>query len=376
MTPHYRKENLETRYHNERDAFYAQLSHLDRRSFLRVAAASAVAAAAAGATAFSTFQPVEVLSDETAPARPGFRFAYISDSHLYVRAKNDRFVNALMRAVDDVNHLPEQPDFVFYGGDLAQLGQPEELEEGAAILKNLKAPLRIIPGEHDWYFDMGEKWQSLYGSPNWSVDHKGVHLVAIFSILEEDFWTDRKLTPLERMQTVAGLDNQRQKPFNVGAANREWLKADLAKVADDTPVIVFSHSPLYTIYPRWNFWTEDGEQVRAILSRFKNVTVFHGHTHQVLTNRIGNIAFHGALSTAWPWPYAPEGMPKLCVEMNRSEPFNPHDGCGDGELRVHPDGMVDKVYNLWNRESLVVSAKYLASDGAEDKPLKPNAASY
>ena len=27
----------------------------------------------------------------------------------------------------------------------------------------------------------------------------------------------------------------------------------------------------------------------------------------MLTNRIGNIDFHGFLSTAWPWPYAPTG---------------------------------------------------------------------
>ena len=384
----YRKENLETRYMNERKAFYDDLAKLDRRSFLKVAAASATAAATAGGL-FASFQPVEVLGQDAAlaadapaadtvagTARPGFRFAYISDSHLYVKAKNDRFANALMRAVDDVNNLPEQPDFVLYGGDLAQLGQPEELELGASILKNLKAPLKIIPGEHDWYFDMGEKWQSLYGSPNWSLDHKGVHIVAIFSVLEEDFWTPLGMTPLQRMQTVAGLDNHVQKPFTVGEKTREWLKNDLANVSDQTPVIVISHSPLYKLYPNWNFWTDDAEEVQAILKRFDNVTVIHGHTHQVLTNRIGNISFHGVLSTAWPWPYAPEGMPKICVEMNRSDPFNPHDGCGDGEIVVNADGMCDKVYNLWNRDTMVVSAKYMASNGNQDKPVAPNAPSY
>ena len=44
-----------------------------------------------------------------------------------------------------------------------------------------------------------------------------------------------------------------------------------------------------------------------MLRPFQNVTVIHGHTHQMLFNRIGNINFYGMLSTAWPWPYAPRG---------------------------------------------------------------------
>ena len=30
-----------------------------------------------------------------------------------------------------------------------------------------------IPGEHDWYLDMGERWTKLFGQPNWTFDHKG-----------------------------------------------------------------------------------------------------------------------------------------------------------------------------------------------------------
>ena len=76
----------------------------------------------------------------------------------------------------------------------------------------------------------------------------------------------------------------------------------------------------------------------------------------MLTNRIGNISFHGMLSTAWPWPYAPQGLPELTIQMGRPDPFDPNDGCGDGTVAVHPDGLVDKVYNLWNRNPMTVSA--------------------
>lgn len=181
---------------------------------------------------------------------------------------------------------------------------------------------------------------------------------------------------MQRMQIVAGLDDGRQSRFEVGEAEREWLARDLAKVPKETPVVVFSHSPLYKYYRDWNFWTEDAEQVQALLAPFQSATVIHGHTHQVLTNRIGNIHFHGMLSTAWPWPYAPEGLPQLTVQMSRPDPFNEADGLGDGLVRVHDTGRADKLYNLWNRNPMTVTADYLKSQGTDDVPPRPPFASY
>ena len=179
------------------------------------------------------------------------------------------------------------------------------------------------------------------------------------------------MTPMERMKTVAGLDNGVQSSVHGRrASSGSGSKDDLAKLPDDAQVIVFSHSPLYKLYKTWNFWTDDADEVQAILKRFKQVVVIHGHTHQLLTNRIGNIHFHGLLSTAWPWPYAPEGMPELTIQMSRPDPFNPNDGCGDGEVHVHPDGLVDKVYSLWNRNPITVSRTYMASWGKERRPAQ------
>jgi 3',5'-cyclic-AMP phosphodiesterase len=372
-TPHV--PSIETSHERERSELFQALKSLDRRSFMKVSAAAFGAAAAQGLYTPHSFQPVRVAHAADAPDK-GFTFAYISDSHLYERKLNDRFINQLLRAVDDVNAMDPQPDFVFYGGDLAQLGAPGELELGAQILKNVKAPLRMMVGEHDWYLDMGDKWRQLFGEPTYSFEHKGVHCVVLNSVVEKDFWTARKLTAEQRMQTVAGLDNSVQSPFSVGDEQRKWLAEDLKKLPASTPLIVFSHSPLYKLYRPWNFWTEDAEQVQAILSRFDSVVVVHGHTHQLLTNRIGNIHFHGMLSTAWPWPYAPQGLPALTVQMGRPDPFNPHDGIGDGSVVVHPDGLVDKIYNLWNRNPVTVSRKYTASRGKTDEPKISNLRSY
>jgi 3',5'-cyclic-AMP phosphodiesterase len=368
-------KSIETKHMEERAELFRALRTLDRRSFLKVSAAAMGAIAGVGITPHS-FQPVRIAQAAPASKVESFTFAYISDSHLYARGVNDRFINAIMRAVDDVNAMDPQPDFVFYGGDLAQLGQPAELELGAQILKNLKAPLRMMVGEHDWYFDMGEKWRSLFGQPMYSFEHKGAHCVVLNSVVEKDFWTARKLSPMDRMRTVAGLDNGTQSSFTVGTEGRAWLENDLRGKPADTPLIVFSHSPLYKLYKPWNFWTDDADEVQAILRRFKSVVVFHGHTHQVLTNRIGNIHFQGFLSTAWPWPYAPQGLPELTVQMGRPDPFDPNDGCGDGAALIHPDGLADIVQNLWNRNQVTISSKYTASNGKLDKPQVPSLRSY
>jgi 3',5'-cyclic-AMP phosphodiesterase len=370
--PYRGSPSVETRYLEQRAAAMRQLRNADRRTFLKASAAAAGAALASGLLPPHSFQPVRVAHAGT----EGFRFAYISDSHLYERKLNDRFVNALLRAVDDVNGMSPQPDFVLFGGDLAQLGQAAELELGAQILKNLKAPLRMMVGEHDWYLDMGQKWRELFGKDMYSFDHKGVHCVVLNSVVEKDFWTARKLTPMQRMMTVAGLDNGVQSPFTVGAEQRAWLQGDLSAVPADQPVIVFSHSPLYKLYRPWNFWTDDADEVQAILKRRKQVVVFHGHTHQLLTHRIGDIHFHGFLSTAWPWPYAPEGLPELTVQMGRADPFDPNDGCGDGSVVIHPDGLADKIYNLWNRNAVTVSRGYTSSRGQKERPLAPALKSY
>jgi len=370
-------KSVETRYLEERDRLFQGLQSLGRRNFMKVSTGAAAAALAAGASNhFHSFLPVNVAYAAPGAAAPGFTFAYISDSHLYIKKTNERFVRQLLRAVDDVNKLDPQPDFVFFGGDLAQLGRREELDLGAQILKNVKAPVHMMVGEHDWFYDMGHHWNELFGPENYSFDHKGVHFVVLMSVHEKDFWTARGMDAAERMHTVAGLDNAMQSAFEVGGPTREWLKKDLDKISKSTPIIVFSHSPLYKLYRPWNFWTDDAEDVQSLLKPFERVTVLHGHTHQVLTNSIGNIQFQGMLSTAWPWPYAPQGLPALTVQMNRPNPFDSNDGLGDGRITVHPDGMVDMLYNLWNRNPMQVKASYLSSGGKNDRPVAPALASY
>ena len=284
-----------------------------------------------------------------------FTFAYISDSHI-TQIKGNKFVRnwdrGLIRAVAEANLLDPRPDFVFYGGDIAQLGKPEEIDHGLELLGGLRGKLHYVMGEHDYYVDLGEYWRKQLGPDHYSFDHKGVHFVVLNSILTHESWMHGKWeSGMDRMKQMARLDNPNGQPFMVGDAQRAWLKKDLAGVSKDTPVVVFSHSPLQKIYKGWNFWTDDAEQVQALLKPFDKVTVLYGHVHQIQTNQIGNISFHSAMATAWPWPYPStyrqkaSYLPKLTVNMNRADPFFERDATGWQFIDVH-SGRADVNYIL------------------------------
>ena len=329
-------------------------TRITRRNFLTTAGSAAAAATL----------PVSWVELAFADASKNFTFAYISDAHIQHIA-GTRFVNnwdrGLIRAVAETNLLSPKPDFVMFGGDLAQLGTRAELDHGAEILSALKYKTHYVMGEHDYYLDLGEYWSRLFGPQYYSFDHKGVHFVVLNSILTYDEWTFNRWPSAEqRMNEMAGLDNPNGSPFMVGEKQRDWLAGDLAKVGKDTPVVVFSHSPLQKIYKGWNFWTEDAEQVQSLLAPFKQANVVYGHVHQIQYNQIGNISFNSVMATAWPWPYpqsyaqAESHLPKLTIQMNRADPFFERDATGWQLINVNT-GRVDLAYNLYNNKTRTVA---------------------
>jgi 3',5'-cyclic AMP phosphodiesterase CpdA len=305
------------------------MKNINRRNFLKQGGA----VLAASALPMSLIEVAFGKSSEQ-----NFTFAFISDSHI-THIKGNQFVRnwdrGLIRAVAEANLLDPRPDFVMYGGDIAQLGKPEEIDHGLEILSGLRDKAYYVMGEHDYYVDLGDYWRKQLGPDHYSFDHKGVHFVVLNSILTWEDWMHGKWdTGMDRMKQMARLDNPNGQPFMVGDAQRNWLQDDLAKVSKDTPIVVMSHSPLQKIYKGWNFWTEDAEQVQALLKPFKKVTVLYGHVHQIQYNQIGNISFSAAMATAWPWPYPSAYnqkeslLPKLTVEMNRADPFFERDATG------------------------------------------------
>lgn len=308
--------------------------------------------------------PVSLIQLAFADQKDNFTFAYISDSHIQ-HIKGKEFVRnwdqGLKRAVAEANLLLPKPDFVIFGGDLAQMGTKPELDHGAEMLSALKYKTYHVMGEHDYYLDLGQYWEKLFGPQWYSFDHKGVHFIVLNSILTHDDWTFKRWpTAEQRMAEMAGLDNPNGSPFMVGEKQREWMKKDLEKVKKETPIVVLSHSPLQKIFKNWNFWTDDAEEVQKLLKPFKKVNVLYGHVHQIQYNQIGNIAFNSAMATAWPWPYpqsyalAESHLPILTVPMDRADPFHERDATGWQFIGVN-SGRVNAHYQLPDNTNRLVA---------------------
>jgi len=185
------------------------------------------------------------------------------------------------------------------------------------------------------------------------------------------------------MLEMAGLDNPNGSPFMVGEKQCAWLKNDLAKVKKDTPIVVFSHSPIQKIYKGWNFWTDDARKCRRCW-RVDKVNVIYGHVHQIQYNQIGNISFNSVMATAWPWPYpstyaqAETYLPKLTIPMNRADPFFERDATGWQMVNVNTAAWTSRTTFTnnarapWRSITSVASGRHAVpgrEPGAEPDPL-------
>ncbi|HWK54950.1 MAG TPA: metallophosphoesterase [Hyphomicrobiales bacterium] len=324
-----------------------------RRNFIKHSSAAAIAG----------ILPVSLVRIATGQPSQDFSFAYISDSHIQ-HIRGNQFVRnwdrGLISAVAEANLLDPKPDFVVFGGDLAQMGMREELDHGYELLSKLNYDIYGLLGEHDYYLDLGEYWSDVFKREHYySFDHKGVHFVVLNSINTYDEWINKWETPLRRMTEMSGLDNPNGSPFMLGEKQMTWLAQDLAKHSKDTPIIVLSHSPLQHIYKGWNFWTEEAPQIQALLAPFDRVNVLYGHVHQIQYNQIGNIAFNSVMATAWPWPYpstysqATSHLPVMTVPMNRADPFSERDATGWQLVNVH-SGRIDVEFTLYDNTNRTV----------------------
>jgi len=184
---------------------------IDRRGFLKGCGGSLLAGAL----------PVSLVEMAFAKSSENFTFAYISDAHIQ-HIRGDRFVRnwdrGLIRAVAETNLMVPKPDFVVFGGDLAQLGTKPELDHGMEILSGLNYQIYGVMGEHDYYLDLGEYWEKVFGHPHYySFDHKGVHFVVLNSILSHESRMHGKWdSGMDRMKQMARLDNPHGSPFMVG----------------------------------------------------------------------------------------------------------------------------------------------------------------
>jgi 3',5'-cyclic AMP phosphodiesterase CpdA len=253
---------------------------VDRRGFLRCMAwaGSGLVWSIAGGV------PTSKLLGATG-GHDGFQFVQISDSHIGFNKPANTDVNGTLRiAIDKINALPKAPDFLIHTGDLTHLAKAAEFDTLNQLMQGAKAKqVFSVPGEHDNATDDGKEYLARYGKGTkgtgwYSFDHHGVHFAGLVN--------------------SAALEGMGK----LGAEQLAWLKDDLSGHSASTPVVLFAHIPLWSVYPEWGWGTADSEEALGYVKRFGSVTVLNGHIHQTMQKVEGNVRFHTAASTAFPQP--------------------------------------------------------------------------
>src|SRR5271155_1968313 len=258
-------------------------------------------------------------------------FVQISDTHIgFNKEANPDVGGTLKQSIDIVNAMPEQPALIIHTGDITHLSKAAEFDLAQQLMSGLRTTeLHTVPGEHDTTDPTVTEYFNRFGKASnnkgyYSFDHAGVHFIALINVLEFK---------------AGGLGT-------LGPDQLAWVADDLKGRSSSTPIVVFAHMPLWTIYEPWGWGTGDADQLMSQLRRFGSVTVLNGHIHQIVQKVEGNITYHTARSTSYPQPVA--GI-----------------GSGPGPLKVPSDQLaamlgITSVSVMKHPSSLVLSDKALA----------------
>ncbi|HEY3644449.1 MAG TPA: metallophosphoesterase [Gammaproteobacteria bacterium] len=216
-----------------------------------------------------------------------FSFLQISDTHIgFHQAANPDVMATLQSAIAHVSGLARTPSFVLHTGDVSHLSKPEQFDAAQQAFKGIKADSWFFtPGEHDIIGDDGAEFFKRFGGGvdgkgYYSFDYKGMHCLCLVNVLGFQAGT----------------------MVNLGDEQLEWVEQDLKKLSSSTPILVFAHIPLWTVYEPWGWGTGDAPRLYTYLRRFGSVTVLNGHIHQIQQKIEGNITFYTARGTAYPQP--------------------------------------------------------------------------
>jgi hypothetical protein len=226
------------------------------------------------------------------------RFVQVSDSHLgFHGPANTDVTGSFSRAIDQVNGLEFRPDFVMHTGDLTHLSTADQFDQVRQMMRGLRTGgVFAVPGEHDSVDDHGQKYRAMFGAGThgdgwYSFDIKGVHVIALVNTLA-----------LEKLG-------------HLGTDQLEFIRKDVAGLSSDIPIVVFSHIPLFAMYPAWGWGTDDAVRALSYLRRFSSVTCLNGHVHQLFAKTEGNVTFYSATTTAYPLPHPGVGPGPIPVTL-------------------------------------------------------------
>ena len=261
---------------------------VDRRGFLKCMAwAGTGAFCVMKGGVLNSYSLGRISEVSTADMMGELSFVQISDSHMgFNKPANPDVTGTLKAAVDKINALSRAPEFMLHTGDISHLSKPEEFDTVDQILKSATPnDVFYVPGEHDVLNDDGKQFLERYGKGSkgsgwYSFDKKGTHFMGLVNVMN---------------LKAGGLGT-------LGPEQLEWMEDDVKHLKHSTPIVVFAHIPLWSVYPEWGWGTEDSAKALAYLRKFGSVTVLNGHIHQTMQKVEGNVTFHTAASTAFPQP--------------------------------------------------------------------------
>src|ERR1700676_3749012 len=258
-------------------------------------------------------------------------FVQISDTHIGFNKEANPDVNGtLTQTIVIVNGMSAQPELIIHTGDITHLSKAAEFDLAQQLFTRLRTTeMHTVPGEHDTTDATVTEYFNRFGKASgnkgyYSFDHGGVHFIGLINVLN--------LTP-------GGLGT-------LGAEQIAWVEADLKGRSASTPIVVFAHMPLWTIYEPWGWGTGDAELLLNRLRRFGSVTLLNGHIHQIVQKVECNMTSPTARATSYPQPVA--GV-----------------GSGPGPLKVPPDQLaamlgVTSVSEVKHPRSLALSDRTIA----------------
>ena len=287
---------------------------MDRREFLKLAGI--------GGVVFVSGMGGSVFAAGDAEGREGFTFVQLSDTHIGMNDPklNPDYAGTLKKAVAAVNGLTRKPDFVVFTGDLIHTTEdPVERRRRLKEFMSIAADLEVkdvyfMPGEHDAGLDKGEAYREFFGNTRFAFEHKGVHFIAV--------------------------DNVSDPTSSIGDEQLTWLAGELGKLDRGAPLVVFTHRPLFPLYPQWDWWTRDGQKALDLLKPYTNAAVFYGHIHQLHQHIEGSIKHYAANSLIFQLP-APGSRPKR--DRIPWDPAMPYKGQGWRTVRTTVKHVDDKI---------------------------------
>src|ERR1700744_3215368 len=212
---------------------------------------------------------------EAAAQTSGMTFLQISDSHVgFDKPANPNALGTLEEAIVKVKALKTKPAFMIRTGDITHLSKEKEFDDAQRIISQAGLDTHYVPGEHDIIdaepgaFYKARYGQNAKGSGYYSFDQNGVHFIGLVNVAN---------------LKGGGLGS-------LGPDQLAWLEDDLKAKTASTPIVVFAHIPLWTVYEKWGWGTDDGAQALALLKKFGSVTVLNGHIHQIIQKVEGNVA--------------------------------------------------------------------------------------